>query len=181
MSHIPRVPSRHAERFFGLFLGNSPGLRAAPAASYCLSRAGELPKNNPNNIFAWRDRTRGVKASLIKHTVCTPSESPRTANYTLVTLGLHIFRKLLNALSLLHSLNCFVWKLRLRTSIYDNFQFHLNKKERGPLLPTQNRWAGADVIMFMGRAAYRDQRVLFCRGFRQAVSRSRHISRLTLW
>ena len=36
-------------------LGSSPGLWAATAASYCPSRIGKLPKNNPENLSAWWD------------------------------------------------------------------------------------------------------------------------------
>ena len=55
---IPTSPSRIGQTvelsksmstqswFFVLVLGSSPGLWAAPAATYCPSRAGELPKQN---------------------------------------------------------------------------------------------------------------------------------------
>ena len=46
--------------FFGFFLGGSPGFWAATAASYCPSRAGELPKNNPKNLCTRRDGKRGI-------------------------------------------------------------------------------------------------------------------------
>ena len=49
---LQSFPSHPAERFFGLILGSSPGLWAATTASYCPSRAGELPKNNPKNLSA---------------------------------------------------------------------------------------------------------------------------------
>ena len=38
--NVQSFPSHHAERFFGLLVRISPGLWAATAASYCLSRAG---------------------------------------------------------------------------------------------------------------------------------------------
>ena len=41
-----------SHRFFEFCLGSSTGLCAATAASYCPSRAGELPKNNPKTLSA---------------------------------------------------------------------------------------------------------------------------------
>ena len=57
--------SHHAERFFRLFLGSSPGLWAATAASYSPSRSGELPKNNPKNLSAWWDEKLCSEIRLI--------------------------------------------------------------------------------------------------------------------
>ena len=50
--NVQSLPSHHAERFFGFFLESSLGLWAATAASYCPSRAGELPKDNPKTLSA---------------------------------------------------------------------------------------------------------------------------------
>ena len=44
--NIQSFPSHHSLRFFGLVLVSSPDLWAPTAASYCPSRAGELPKQN---------------------------------------------------------------------------------------------------------------------------------------
>ena len=44
--HIQSFPSHHADVFWIIFRR----LRAATAASYCPSRAWELPKNNPKNL-----------------------------------------------------------------------------------------------------------------------------------
>ena len=52
---LQEFPIPSCREVFGLFLGSSPGLWAATAASYCPSRIGELPKNNPENLSAWWD------------------------------------------------------------------------------------------------------------------------------
>ena len=45
-------PNPSCREVFGFFLGSYPGLWATTAASYCPSRAGELPKNNLTNPSA---------------------------------------------------------------------------------------------------------------------------------
>ena len=53
---LQSFPSHHAERFFGKVLKSYPGFWAATAASYCPSRAGELPKQNmtkPLCMMGW--------------------------------------------------------------------------------------------------------------------------------
>ena len=53
-------------RFFGKVLRSSPGLWAATAASYCPSRAGELPKTFPKNLcmLGWETLWRTCLANL---------------------------------------------------------------------------------------------------------------------